>query len=225
MTAEPTRQRRRGYTSPRRQRAAEQTRDLIVTAAASLFAERGWATTGMRDVAKEAGVAVETVYSNFASKAELLLQAIDVGVVGDAEPVPLSDRDEFAALSVGNYSDRLAAAARMITAINQRSWGLQQALRQAAASEPHLAARYDELQRRRRDNVRAGAELVIERPVDDDTLDALWVLLGTEVFVLITQTGGRSAEDYQRWLTATVGRVLAPSRTAELPDSPTRSKT
>ena len=41
----------------------------------------------MRDIAKDAGVAVETVYANFGSKTELLMTAIDVGVVGDAEPV------------------------------------------------------------------------------------------------------------------------------------------
>jgi AcrR family transcriptional regulator len=70
----------------------------------------------MRDVAREAGVAVETVYANFRSKTELLMAAIDVSVVGDTEPVPLAQRPEFAHLSVGSFADRVAAAARLLTA-------------------------------------------------------------------------------------------------------------
>ena len=60
----------------------------------------------MRDVARAAGVAVETVYSNFGSKSELLLAAIDVAVVGDLEPIPLGERPEFAALGRGARSTR-----------------------------------------------------------------------------------------------------------------------
>jgi AcrR family transcriptional regulator len=57
-----------------------------------LFAENGWSGTDMRDVARTAQVSVETVYANFGSKGSLLRQALDVAVVGDDEPVPLSDR-------------------------------------------------------------------------------------------------------------------------------------
>ena len=56
-----------------------------------LFAERGWATS-VRDIAREAGVAVETVYSVVGSKRELLKVAMDVAIVGDDEPVALDDR-------------------------------------------------------------------------------------------------------------------------------------
>ncbi len=75
---------------------AVQTRAAVVEAATALFGENGWAGTGMRDVARAVGVAVETVYSNFGSKAELLLAALDVAVVGDAQQVPLAERPEFA---------------------------------------------------------------------------------------------------------------------------------
>jgi len=92
---------RRAYRSPRREQQAAETRAMVVAAAARLFGERGWAGTGMRDVARAAGVSVETVYASFRSKADLLLAAIDVAVVGDAAPVPLDQRPEFAALGSG----------------------------------------------------------------------------------------------------------------------------
>lgn len=200
---------RRPYRSTHRQQQAARTRALVLEAATSLFAERGWAATGMRDIAGAAGVAVETVYASFGSKTDLLLTAIDVGVVGDAEPVALSHRPEFAALGVGSLGERIDAAARMITRINQRTWGLRRALNEAAASEPQLAARLEELEARRRENIREGVEVVLGRPVDDDVLDALWVAMGSEAFHLLTQLGARRVEDYERWLSATTRRLLA----------------
>ena len=113
----------------------------MLAAATTLFADRGWAATGMRDIATEAGVAVETVYANFASKSDVLLAAIDAGVVGDTRSVPLSHRPEFAALAVGSLADRVAVAARLLTGINQRTWGLRRALTEAAGGEPQLAAK------------------------------------------------------------------------------------
>lgn len=199
---------RRPYRSTRRQQQAAETRALVLAAAASLFADRGWSATGMRDIAKEAGVAVETVYAAFGSKADLMLEAIDVGVVGDTEPVALSQRPEFTALGVGSLADRIGAAARMLTGINQRTWGLRRALHEAAGSEPQLATKLHELERRRRDNTREGAEMVLGRPVEEDLLDALWVVMGADAFTLLTQVGGRTADDYERWLAGAMRRLL-----------------
>ncbi len=208
MTAASGARARRPYNSARRRQQAAETRALVLAAATTLFAERGWSGTGMRDVAKQAGVAVETVYASFGSKADLLVTAIDVGVVGDTAPVPLSDRPEYAALGVGSLTDRIEATARLMVGINQRSWGLQRALREAAVSEPQLATKLHELEHRRLDSVRQGAELVLGRPVDEDTLDALWTLLGTEVFYLLTEIGRRSVDDYEQWVVSTVTQLL-----------------
>jgi len=208
VTATPQEEGRRPYRSARRQQQAAQTRALVLAAATSLFADRGWSSTGMRDIAKAAGVAVETVYASFGSKTELLLTAIDVGVVGDTEPMPLSQRPEFTALGVGSVADRIAAAARMLTGINQRTWGLRRALNEAAGSEPQLAARLQELERRRRDDIRQGVEIAIGRPVEDDVLDGLWVVMSADVYCLLTQVGGRPADDYERWLATTIQSLL-----------------
>jgi AcrR family transcriptional regulator len=208
VTAAAPEERRRPYRSARRRQQAAETRALVLAAATSLFADRGWSATGMRDIAKEAGVAVETVYATFGSKTELLLTAIDVGVVGDAEPVPLSQRPEFAALAVGSFTDRISAAARLLTGINQRTWGLRRALNEAAGSEPQLAAKLHELEQRRRDNIREGVQMVVGRPVDDDVLDGLWGVMGADMFYLLTQIGGRPVEDYERWLATTIRRLL-----------------
>ena len=59
----------RRYESPIRAKRAQETRGALMDAASRLFTTRGWAASGMRDVAEEAGVATETVYSHFAVEA------------------------------------------------------------------------------------------------------------------------------------------------------------
>ena len=122
MNESQERRPRRAYQSARRQQQAVNTRAEVLDAALLLFADRGWAGTGMRDVAREAGVSVETVYANFRSKSDLLMAAIDVGVVGDAEPVALADRPEFARHRVEAVARPGArAAAHLVTEILQRN--------------------------------------------------------------------------------------------------------
>ena len=70
---------------------ALQNRQAVLEAATARFCERGWAAS-VRDIARAAGVSVETVYAHFGSKVDLLNAVVDVAVVGDDEPVALVDR-------------------------------------------------------------------------------------------------------------------------------------
>lgn len=200
---------RRSYSSAHRREQAARTRELVVAAATELFAGRGWSGTSVRDVARSAGVSVETVYASVGAKSDLLLAAIDVGVVGDAEPVPLSQRPEYAALAEGDLDRRIAAAARMTRGINERSWGLRRAIAEAAVTEPLLADKQRWLEQRRRDNIEHAARMVLGRDAEDDELDLLWVALNAETFVLLTQVGGRSVASYEQWLVRTLHALAA----------------
>src|SRR6185503_1546120 len=147
----------------------------------------------MRDVARVAGVAVETVYSNFGSKPELLLAALDVAVVGDTQPIPLGERPEFAGLARGSMAARARAAARLVRQIHERTSGLGKAFREAAASDAELTKRLDEAEQRRRKNVDEGVRLVAGRPISDTERDGLWAVLSMEVYQLLVDRGGWSA--------------------------------
>ena len=198
---------RRAYRSPRRQQQAAETRAAVLAAAAELFAGRGWTATGMRDVAAAAGVSVETVYANFPSKAELLMAAIDVAVVGDDEPVPLAQRREFAVLATGSRADRIAAAARLITGINRRIGGLRRALGEAAISDPVLAQKVAEAEGRRLTNTRQAVEFVTGRAAAD-VVDTVWAFTGVDVFHLLTDVRGWSTRRYEKWVRQTLATVL-----------------
>ena len=75
----------------RKERAA-QTRRRMIAAACAVFSERGFAATTMDAVAAEAGVAVQTLYFTFHTKAELLQAAYEHAVTGPEQiPPHLSD--------------------------------------------------------------------------------------------------------------------------------------
>ena len=61
----------------RRERMALQTRREIIETARRLFSERGYAATSMADIAREAGVALQTIYARLGSKHGILLALLD----------------------------------------------------------------------------------------------------------------------------------------------------
>ena len=50
--------------------------DLLVKAAAEVFAERGYAGAGVAEIARRAGVTTGAIYSRYSGKSELLLEAL-----------------------------------------------------------------------------------------------------------------------------------------------------
>jgi AcrR family transcriptional regulator len=67
----PTRKRPSGHLV-----AVEPTRERILSAAARLFAEHGFASTSMPAIAALSGITAGAIYRHFASKAELLLEVV-----------------------------------------------------------------------------------------------------------------------------------------------------
>lgn len=187
---------------------AADTRMAVIAAATKLFGERGWATS-VRDVAREAGVAVETVYSVVGSKRELLKVTIDVGLVGDDEPVALAERHEFVALGTGDRATRLASAAAMMTDQYSRVAALHHALDQGADNDEELA----ELQRHVYDQQRAtfseGLTLALGRRPDPELVDALQAVSSPATYLHLIRMAGWSNDQYERWLARTLLQLTA----------------
>ncbi|XZE53535.1 TetR/AcrR family transcriptional regulator [Planctomycetaceae bacterium SH139] len=60
-----------------RSEAAAKTRERLLDAALTIFAQRGYAATGIREILKSAGVTQPTLYHHFADKAALLQALIE----------------------------------------------------------------------------------------------------------------------------------------------------
>lgn len=180
---------------------AEQTRAVVLEAARSLFADLGWVGTSMRGVAKQAGVATETVYAGFGSKRDLLAAVIDIAVVGDDLPIPLAQRDFALGLGVGTREERVAKAARLSAAISSRTCDLIQALIQGSATDTDLARRLADLDQRRRGEITRFFQEVASRPATPDQLDELWLITSAEVFHMLVHRSGWSPQHHEQWLT------------------------
>jgi AcrR family transcriptional regulator len=201
-------QRQSTYSSPLRARQAAETRRTVLNAATRLFTERGWAGTTLAAVATGAGTAVETVYAAFGSKSGLLIAAINAAIAGDASEEPLVQRPEFARLGVGERTERLALAARIITGALERAVPLMRALREAAASDPAARARLDAYETDRRAVIAAGLQLVRGKKPPETLVDSMWALASPEVFVKLTGERGWPVARYQRWLIDTASVLL-----------------
>jgi AcrR family transcriptional regulator len=202
---------RRRYHSPLREERARQTRAAVLDAADRLFTSQGWASTGMRDIAREAGTATETLYSYFPSKTALLQAVIDFSVRGDDVPLALAERPEFAAMAEGSRAERIAAAARLVADIQVRTLGLAKVLREAAYGDETIAEMLDATRERQRQDVAAGVGLMLGRDATAREIDSVWAVVSIEVYVLLVEVRGWSTEEYESWLTDTLGAIL-PSR-------------
>ena len=198
----------RRYESPMRARRAQETRAAVMAAAAELFTINGWAGTGMRDVAKAAGVATETVYSHFSSKRMLLQAVIDVAVVGDDEQVAVAQRAEFAALGHGSRHERIAGAAALIRGANERTAAYAGVIREAAPGDEQIAEVLAATRARQRQDVEAGLALLIGRAPTTEETDEVWALMSPEVYLLLVDTAGWTPDAYEAWMATLLERTL-----------------
>ena len=137
----------RPYDATERRRLAErqrlETRRRIAAAARQRFLEEGYTATTIAEVARTAGVAVQTIYSAVGGKADLLVEVVSRTIAGDDRDVMLLDREWMTALraepdprrQVGIFADEM-------TAIGARVVPLFLMMRAAAASDPEVAAAY-----------------------------------------------------------------------------------
>jgi AcrR family transcriptional regulator len=219
--SETARPRRRYDGSKRRAQAAE-TRRKVVTAAAAVFLEHGYAGATIPRIAAAAGVAVETVYRSAPGKAGLLAAAVQSALAGGAERAEVGVEERPGIRRVIEEPDparRLRAYAATQPGVWSRVGPLLRVLDSAAASDPELA----ELQRTQAEQRLAGlgrfAQLLAEsgalRP--DLTAERAAHLIATVCaqanYDSLVTTLGWTHDEYRDWL----GRVLIASL---LPDGP-----
>ncbi len=139
--------------SKRRERADEErgaTRRRVIAAAQRLFVAKGYTATTMSDIAKEAGVAMQSVYKAGQSKADLLQRAIEVVVAGDDAAVLMTERPSFTAIaSEPDATRQVEMLAALVASTQERSAPVQAAYREAAAVDEAVAANLDAELRRR----------------------------------------------------------------------------
>ena len=185
------------------------TRRAILQAARALFAERGYAATPVRLLAQQSGVAVQTIYGAFGSKAGVLRGLPDL-LDEEAGVYELVDQLERARVP----AELFALYARLRRQIRERCGDIVGILRAGAASDPEIAAALAEGLRRRR----FGLQRVMERVAADGMLkaglsaeraaDIASAVMSDEVCDVLVEQGGWSYDEYESWLTGTLTTLL-----------------
>jgi AcrR family transcriptional regulator len=194
---------RKPYDSSLRAEQTILTRRRVLEAACEQFVERGYAQVTIASIARQAGVARETVYKTFGSKADLLKAAYDVAVAGDDDPTPLLGRPEVTELLDSGDLQRVAGAYGRITAgIALRVAPLVNAMA-AAGSHPELK----HIVARMKDERLRGTRALFRRLCPGappaaltEEVEAHWALNSPEVALLLLRDRGWSADQYARWL-------------------------
>lgn len=204
----------------RRERAAEErakTRRRVVDAARDLFLERGYVATTMADIAGEAGVALQSVYTAGESKADLLHLVTDLAVAGDSQEVMLVDRPEYAAIAAEpDPARQIEMFAGLIAATMERLAPVWITYREAAAVDPKAAANLIAAHRRRHETFRTLIRVVPEQHLrygHDRSADTAWVVGSIDVFLLLRTVLEWNATQYAAWLRdALIDQLVAPLR-------------
>lgn len=186
--------RSRPYNSPVRARQAEATRQAILAAARRLFAETGYQAATIDGIAALAEVSVPTVYAVFRSK-QGILAALVAGAVGD----PGIRRIAAEADAATDPERRLRLAARVMRLALESEAELLEVLWQAGSGNPELLQAWRQMHANRRRRL-AEVFAPILPAGSDPFLDLAWAYGSPELFRLLVQERGWTAEQFEAWL-------------------------
>lgn len=207
--SESDRKGRRRYDSLRRDAQARETRAQIARAARELFVSRGWAATTVRDVAREAGVSVPTVYSAYGGKAGLTRAIADAADL-TADAAHMAGELEAAE---GDPPRQLAAMAAYDRRLFERAGDVISLVREAGRTEPELAEAYAQA-RRRGDQTRVRVfdswpPGTLRTGMDAaEAVDVYAALCNVDVYTVLTAERGWTPARVERWWSAALAREL-----------------
>jgi len=200
---------KRAYRSPLREEQAARTRQRIVETAAALFDRQGFGGTTMTDIAREAGVSVESVHAT-GSKAALLLAAFRHALSGQTQWSSMFEIDSVKQVFEGvDADDALDRVVGFLVEGHARSARLVLEFRNVAATDPLVAAEWADHMAFRCQGYRVVADWlvglgVVAAPASDREMAVLTATLSTimsaETYVQLTSDWGHDADRYGAWI-------------------------
>jgi AcrR family transcriptional regulator len=208
---------KRPYDNSGRQAQARATRLRILEAAKALFIEHGYPATTLDAIAEAADTSLPTLYRLFSSKRALLKAVLDVSFGGDDQPVAFGDRPEVqAARTESDPVALITAFARIGRDFMARSSPIMHVLATAAQVDPDAARLLEHIRRQRHTGqsriVDALSKLEALDPELEfpEAVDMTYVALSPDVHRMLAVERGWTADQYERWLTRSLGLLLRP---------------
>jgi AcrR family transcriptional regulator len=204
----------RVYNGALRTEQAQMTRARILEAARRLLASGTYSSVTMEDIAKEAGVAYQTVYATFGTKLRLAQGLIEVGFphVADAvklfDPLRQSDDPELG----------LRTGARVSRLIYEICADLLRFMRESG--DPALLAHFREREEQRLlDMTQFGLPAMLQRSgrlragmSPPEAVAVIWALTGPDQYTQLVFQRGWTPSRYEEWLgDALISMLLQPA--------------
>jgi AcrR family transcriptional regulator len=176
-----------------------------VRAARDLFLEQGYGHTTIADIARAAGVSVETIYAAFGNKATLLHKAWDITVGGDDQEVTFHDRPEVMAnRNEPDLAKRLVLHAAFSTQNAQRVAPFQVMVQAASGADPAAAEMLEEMGRQRVVGISVMAseaaktgQLAVS---EEECRDVVWSMTDGMLWHRLVNERGWTNEQFADWL-------------------------
>ncbi|HXJ48277.1 MAG TPA: helix-turn-helix domain-containing protein [Candidatus Acidoferrum sp.] len=198
----------RPYRTALRAEQAQLTRSRIMEAARRLLIQRGYTQVTMQQVAREAGVAYQTVFSQFRSKLQLALELCSSELLhaGEAVAMLAQARDagdpEACLHLLGAFSRRLYEPCAEVLRFMRES------------GDPDLISRLREIGARRLQLLSdLGPQLEHSgrlRPglSGRQAIDLAWAMAGPEVYEELVLDRGWTPQQFESWLGAAVADLI-----------------
>jgi AcrR family transcriptional regulator len=217
MPTVPRAVKRGTYDNVARQAQSRDTRQRILAAARTLLLARGYRATTISEVARAAGVHVDTVYELVGRKPVLLRELIEQAISGTDQAVVAEERNYVRAmLAEPDPARKLTLYAHAMRGIQVRMAPLLLALRDAATTEHDAEVVWRDISDRRAANMRKLAQDLADagglRPGlgIEEAADIIWATNSPELYVLLTTERSWTADHYESWLADTWHRLLLP---------------
>jgi AcrR family transcriptional regulator len=200
---------------PSRREKTARTRAKILDAAHDEFCERGFHGATVTSIAARAGVAPQTIYFVFHTKAALISAVIDRRVMGDDDPIPPQAAPWWQEM-VAAPDPRAALRAFVAGALPvfARAALVSEVLKAAALTDDELRVVHEGHERLRREGFGEVVDGLIAKGslragLDRDrAVDVLLTVLGDGTYVELTRTCGWSDDQVLDWLQEALPRLL-----------------
>ncbi|MEV4318845.1 helix-turn-helix domain-containing protein [Actinocrispum sp. NPDC049592] len=200
-----------------RSEKARETRLRMLEAAKQLFGQSGYASTKIEAIAREAGVAVQTIYFTFGNKRAILKELLDLAVAGDAEPIPTLERPWVREALTAAPDEQLRIQVAASREIYGRVAPVLEIVRGAAAADPEVAELW-RINRDQRHTVQAHLVTALaakgalrETLTLTRAIDIAYSLLSPEIYQLLVFERGWPAQEWEAFtLRALICELLEP---------------
>lgn len=194
---------------------SELTRRKILRAAHHEFLASGYAGATVAAIAKRAGVAVQTVYFVFHTKADLISGVIDLAVMGEDEPIVPQEAGWWAEMTAKpDAAETLRIFVRGAAPLFERAAAISEVLRTAALTDPELRRTHERHEALRRAGFAEVIGLLISKRglreglEPEQAIDVFLTVCGDAVWHQLRGERGWSAEQVADWMCSALPALL-----------------